>query len=454
MKNSANRKAKTPAQKTPAVRRVSPARLAAYEILLKIEIEKAFSSILLPQYEKNLEKNDRGLCHELTLGVLRKQIYLDALIQKLIPKTLAKFDREILTILRLGAFQLLFLDKIPDFAAINEAVNLVHRAGKKSAAGLVNAVLRKLQRELPELNFADDIEKISVLSSHPRWLIEHWAESFGSEQAQAVAEANNQPPRMAFRLTQKSTPQTVEILEKLGAKIKPSEILENAWTAEKAHEYLFLYAEEGKIYFQDEGSQLVGQATDLQTGERFLDVCAAPGSKTTLIAKDAEGKTEIIAGDRYFQRIRTLAQTTERVGASAVRIVAYDAEKSLPFADESFDRVLIDAPCSGTGTIRHNPEIRYFLKAEDFAELSDKQLRILENASKLLKPGGRVIYSTCSLEPQENEAVVEKFLARNPNFGKFDLKISSKFKNESGFARTLPPRDATDGFFIAGLIKN
>lgn len=452
MKNSANQKPKDSKGKSAAsARRVSPARIAAYEILLKIETERAFSSILLPQYEKNLAANDRALCHELTLGVLRKQIYLDALVQKLVSKPLEKFDREILIVLRIGAFQLFFLDKVPDFAAINEAVNLAHRAGKKSAAGLVNAVLRKLQRETPELAFKDETEEISVLTSHPRWLIEYWKQSFGIKTARDVAEANNRPPKMAFRLTRKSSSQTIEILEKLGAKISPSEIVKDAWTIEKAHEYLFLYAEEGKIYFQDEGSQLVGQTADLKPGERFLDVCAAPGSKTTLIAKESNENAKIIAGDKYFQRVQMLAQTIKRVSAQAVKTIVYDAERSLPFKDETFNCALIDAPCSGTGTIRHNPEIRYFLREEDFAELSAKQLKILKNASKAISLGGRLIYSTCSLERAENEAVIEKFLTENSSFEKFELKVSAKFLTEDGFARTFPPRDLTDGFFIAGL---
>jgi 16S rRNA (cytosine967-C5)-methyltransferase len=439
-------------------RQISPARREAFEILLKIEREKAFSSILLPLSEEKLEAKDRALCHELTLGVLRKQIYIDRIVQKFIKSKVEKFDSEVLISLRLGIYQLLFLDKIPVFAAINESVNLVHRAKKKSATGLVNAVLRKVEREkIFQIEFADETEKVSAETSHPRWLIEHWSKSFGFEEASRIAKANNDTPQMVFRLTNKSDEKTIENLKKLGIEIEESTIVPQAWRVLKANEILWAYAQTGKIYFQEESSQLVAMALNLRRDESFLDVCAAPGSKTTLINHQSRMTTDkspiYVGGDKYFPRLRVLRETCQRTGADNVQLAAYDAEMALPFADESFDGILVDAPCSGTGTIRHNPEIRYFLAAKDFLELPDKQLRILENASKVLKNGGRLIYSTCSLEIAENEAVIEKFLAKNQNFRKILLNLPGQFLMESGFARTYPHRDQTDGFFIAAFEK-
>lgn len=435
--------------------KIAPARIAAFEILWKIEREKSFSSVLLPIYESKLQAKDRALCHALTLGVLRKQIYLDRLIERLTNGK--KLDSAITIVLRVGLYQLLFLNKIPAHAAINDAVNLAQAAKKTSAKGLVNAALRRFTRETPiELKFQDEIERIAVVTSHPRWLFERWIEQFGFEAAQNLAEENNKTPHSVFRLTNKSDENTVEILKKLGAEIVESETVENAWKIYGTGEMLRLYADEGKIYFQDEGSQLVGQAVNLKEGESFLDVCAAPGSKATYVAiKNAKLKIKnlIVAGDFYEHRIRTLQANCLKQGANFVKIVRYDAEKSLPFAETSFDAVLVDAPCSGTGTIRHNPEIRYFLRESDFGELSVKQLAILQNASKLVKPSGRLIYSTCSLEREENEAVAEKFLRENAAFEKIKPAKMERFITEAGFARTFPPTHQTDGFFVAAFEK-
>ncbi|MDQ3749386.1 MAG: 16S rRNA (cytosine(967)-C(5))-methyltransferase RsmB, partial [Acidobacteriota bacterium] len=398
---------------------VSPARLAAFEILQKIEINRAFSSVLLPIYEEKLQPKDRALCHTLTLGVLKNQIYLDRAIEKLTAKKTNKFDLAVLLALRIGLYQLLFLDKIPAHAAINESVNLVQKAKKTSAKNLVNAVLRRATRDQIELEFADEIEKIAVETSHPRWLFERWIRQFGFKAAEELAVANNETPELVFRLTAKSDAKTVETLKKIGLEINESEIVAGAWKVFGSNEILRLYADEGKIYFQDEASQLVAQAVALKTGESFLDVCAAPGSKITQI-QDSRLKSQVsklktqnltIAGDYFKHRIRILQANCRKQAADFIKIVRYDAENELPFADDSLEVVLVDAPCSGTGTIRHNPEIKYFLSEKDFAELSAKQLKILQTASKVLKKNGRLLYSTCSLENEENEAVIEKFLA-------------------------------------------
>lgn len=477
-------------------RKVSAARLAAFEILLKIEREKAFSSVLLPLYEEKLETKDRALCHRITLGVLRNQILLDRIVGNFIRTKIEKLDAEVLIALRIGLYQLAFLDKIPPFSAINESVNLIKQAKKSSAGSLVNAVLRRAtekfqlkdniitsasdnvsevlirnnnkltENKLTDLGIfsevqgetKDDLEILSVLTSHPRWLLENWARQFGFEETKNLARANNETPFLTFRLTGKGNENTIGILKKLGLEIEESNIVPDAWRASKTSDFLRGFADEGKIYFQEESSQLVGQAVSLRAGESFLDVCAAPGSKATFVAiQNAKRRMQnekidlFVAGDLHSHRLRVLRETCEKVGAKNVEIIAYDAETALPFADESFDCVLIDAPCSGTGTIRHNPEIRYFVAASDFSELAEKQLRILENASKLLRRGGRIIYSTCSLEIAENETVIEKFLASNPAFRKAQPKLPQQFLTDEGFARTFPHRDETDGFFIAQL---
>lgn len=413
--------------------KISPARIAAFEILLKIEKEKAYSSILLPIYEENLSEKDSGLCHELTLGILRKQIYLDKVIESFVNK---KLDLEVRIALRLGLYQLLFLDKIPAYSAINESVNLVVKAKKTSAKGFVNAILRRATREKVKLTFADEIEQISVETSHPRWLIEKWISQFGVEETRKIAEANNETPSLNFRWTAKTSDAIKNNLEN-------EEIEKN---------FLRDLAENGKIYFQDEGSQLVGKAVDLQDGEKFLDICSAPGSKLTQIATNSS--QTVFGGDLHLQRVKIIRQSAQRQGLKNVQILQYDAEKSLPFAEETFDVILLDAPCSGTGTIRHNPEIRYHLCEKDFSELSAKQLKILQNASKLLKRGGRLIYSTCSLEREENEEILESFLKENKDFSVIQKEIYANFSNEQCYARIFPQRDGMDGFFMVTLKKS
>ncbi|MCY7376958.1 MAG: methyltransferase domain-containing protein, partial [Pyrinomonadaceae bacterium] len=299
-------------------------------------------------------------------------------------------------------------------------------------------------------------------------LIERWIKQFGVAETEKLAAANNETPTTVFRLTAKSDEQTVEILKNPGLEIAASEISENARKVSNLNQMLRLFADEGKIYFQDEGSQLVAQSIKLKTGESFLDVCAAPGSKISQLSvisyqlagfedkiQNPESKIQnlLVGGDFYDHRVRVLRANCRRQAAENVEILRYDAEKDLPFADESFDAVLLDAPCSGTGTIRHNPEIRYFLQEKDFGELAAKQLRILENASKILKKNGRLIYSTCSLEREENEAVAEKFLEENKDFRRVQPKVPERFLTAENYARTFPQKDGTDGFFIAEFEK-
>jgi 16S rRNA (cytosine967-C5)-methyltransferase len=416
--------------------KISPARIVAYEILTKIETEKSYSSVLLPLGEEKLEPKDRGLCHEITLGTLRKQIYLDAIIEKLTKDK--KVDTAIRIILRSALYQLMFLDKIPAHAAINDAVNLTQKVKKTSAKGFVNVILRRFTREIIELDFADKIERISVETSHPRWLIERWIRQFGIVETERLANTNNETPKLDFRFTAKTSDATKKMLR--------DENTEKSFLRE--------LAENGEIYFQDEASQLVANAVNLQSNESYLDVCCAPASKFSLINYLAGEKNKLfVGGDLHEQRLKTVQRICERTGVKSYSILAYDAEKNLPFADEYFDVVLLDAPCSGTGTIRHNPEIRYFLDEKDFAELSAKQLTILKNASKLLKRGGRLIYSTCSLETEENEAVCEAFLAENSEFKLVQPNLPEQFITEKGFARTFPQRDKMDGFFIAAFSK-
>ena len=431
--------------------KISPAREAAFGILRRIETDGAFSSTLLDNAGRQLSPKDRSLCYELVLGTLRRQIWLDAVIDEFARSK--KLDAEVRIALRLGIYQLQFLERVPAYSAINESVNLVQFAGKTSAKGLVNAVLRRAQRGVSMDESTDPVAALAVAESHPRWLVEKWIRDLGFENASQLVKANNRIPVVAFRMTTLSTPETTAALED----VTQSEFTENCYLATSVDDRLLELAAKNEIYFQDEASQMVANAVDRSAGGRLLDVCAAPGSKTTLVAlrsRQSEVAKFIVAGDRYDGRIRVLRSNCANQGVGEVNIVQYDAERPLPFADRSFQSVLVDAPCSGTGTIRHNPEIRYRVTPEDFAELSKKQLSILQNASKLVVSGGELVYSTCSIEPEENEEVCRRFLESFPDFRVSRPQMDERFITTDGYGRTLPHRDRMDGFFIASFLRS
>ncbi len=420
--------------------KISPSRVAAFQILVRIEREKSFSSILLPAYESELSEADRALCHEIVLGTLRRQMQLDRVIDHLSGGK--KLDAVVRIAIRIGLYQLMFLDRIPDYSLVNDSVNLVKMAGKTSAKGFANAILRRAAREKVTLNFTDEIDQLSVETSHPRWLLEKWVADFGMELAAKIAAANNESPPYAFRSLNDGP---VDI-----AAARRSEFVEGAFMIDKLGNDPGEFAKKNNIYFQDEGSQLVARSVSITENGRFLDVCAAPGGKTGLIAhSSASSHATIIAGDLYWKRVIDLRENCKRQGAARVSIVQYDAESALPFAEKGFNTVFVDAPCSGTGTIRHNPELRYFLEPSDISEVSKKQLNILGNASKLVNGGGSLIYSTCSLEIEENETVCNNFIANNEDFSSIEPRLEKRFITSDGFARTYPHRDGMDGFFIA-----
>ena len=432
---------------------VAPARLAAFEILGRVA-GGSYASVLLAG-SGDLEPRDRALCHELVLGVLRFQLWLDLAIEHFAERSIARLDLPVLLALRLGLYQLRFLTRIPQSAAVNESVNLVRGSRVRSAASFVNAVLRRATREPqfdPASGIQDPLERLAVSTSHPRWMIERWVSAFGIQEAEAFALANNQPAPVAFRVVdKKETPQILDRLREVGATLEPSEITKDAWRLQGGGELPHELARTGKIYFQDEASQLVAQIVAEEAEDRVLDVCAAPGSKTSQIA--AATPAQVVAGDIHLHRINTVRQVAALQDLRNVRCVVLDGESILPFSEGSFARVLVDAPCSGTGTLRHNPEIRWRISAEDISDLSRRQRQLLINASRVVKPGGRLVYSTCSVEPEENEAVVRAFIEERDDFEPLTLPVRESLLTSTGAARTWPHRDNTDGFFVAAFAR-
>ena len=423
---------------------VSPARAAAFEILLRIESSDAYASELLHSSRfAKLSSADHGLLTQLVMGVLRWRSVLDRHIAEHSTERLPKLDIEVLTALRLGAYQLLFLDRIPTHAAVNESVELVKQARKRSAAGMVNAVLRKIKREAADLN---DL-------SHPQWLAGRWTQNYGQEAVRQICAYDQTAPKAAMRADNAAL---VEELERAGIGLRPGSFLTKTLvaTGDITHTKAFL---ERRLVIQDEASQLV--ALLVGKGNAILDCCAAPGGKTRIIAEQNPQAT-VFAAELQPGRAALLKKFA---ACKNIRVITADA-RQLPL-NRKFDRILVDAPCTGTGTLARNPEIKWRLKAEDISRLQIYQLEILAAAMKHVAPGGRLIYSTCSLEPEENQEVIEKALAANGEFRLIDcrgelqrlkenreLALDNSDSLLSGpYLRTIPGVHSSDGFFAAIL---
>ncbi|MDT5062808.1 MAG: rRNA (cytosine967-C5)-methyltransferase [Acidobacteriota bacterium] len=454
---SARRKSVKQTERGVSARVVSPARLAAFNILRRVEEEGAYASLLLAASETaEMRADDRALCYELVLGTLRRQLWLDRLMEHYAGRNSASLDAPVRRALRLGLYQLRFLSRIPASAVVNESVNLAYVSRLRSAAAFINAVLRRATREPdydPAADVADPLERLSVETSHPAWLIERWVKAFGRDEAEAFARANNEAPPHALRIIARraSEEEVLSELRAAGGVAEPSQVAPTAWRVQGAAAVLQRLALEGKIYLQDEASQLVAHVLDARAGERVLDVCAAPGSKTTHIAARTPDLSIIVAGDLHEHRARQILKAATRQGVEHLSVVVHDAENALPYAESSFDRVLVDAPCTGTGTLRHNPEIRWRISAQDILDLSRRQRGILAGVARMVRPLGRLVYSTCSVEPEENEEVVAHFLDENNTFKQVAVNTPPEISGEDGAARTWPHKSGADGFFIAAF---
>jgi 16S rRNA (cytosine967-C5)-methyltransferase len=409
-----------------------------------------------------LSAPDRNLATALVLGVLRWQIQLDHQLQVLLKRPNAKLDAEVRIALRLGAFQILHLDRIPARAAIDESVELAKRAGHRFASGMVNAVLRKLGAT--RFDFSEETPaELAMAQAHPAWMVERWVSFSGMETARAICRHGQRQPELAVRLT---TPAVEAELAEAGIVFSPGALLTAArrvvsgdFTATAA----FL---EGRVRLQDEGSQLVAELVStglVQKVKSVLDACAAPGGKTLILA-ERNPQARIVACESSAAR---LEQLRHRLADYSDRIECRLADASALTEDAAFDLALADVPCSGTGTLGRNPEIRHRLRPEDLPRQAERQRAILRAALRAVRPGGRVVYSTCSLEPEENEQVVAAVLAETPGARLVPLKgcIEALCEEEilthdgaekllqsitpEGHLRLLPGAFPTDAFFIA-----
>ncbi len=449
---------------------VSPGRAAAFDILLRVQRESSYASELLhSRTYGRLTEPDRSLMTELVMGVLRWRSLLDSEIAASSDKPLAKLDLEILIALRLALYQLRGLTRVPARAAIHESVELVKRARKRSAAPFVNAVLRKLavgadQAAPPVIENASP-EILAATSAHPLWLVERWWNAYGPDAALRICRQNQSIPVTTIRLRH-SGPEVAVQLRAEGIEVAPGELMASARKIVRGDITRTDAFRAGLCVIQDEASQLV--AALVGHAARILDCCAAPGGKTTAIA-DANPQAGIIAVELHPHRtrlLRRLARTDDsasNTGPGNISAVTADA-RNLPFLSK-FDRVLADVPCSGTGTLSRNPEIKWRLVPEDLADLQTRQLAILTSAMGQVTNGGRLIYSTCSLENEENEDVIEGLLEKDSTLRVIDCGMElARLKQEGtliwpdpaslvrgAYLRTLPGLHPCDGFFAAIL---
>jgi 16S rRNA (cytosine967-C5)-methyltransferase len=447
---------------------VSAARAAAFDILLRVERESSYASELLhsPTYGR-LATNDHSLLTELVMGVLRWRSVLDSRIASSSAQPLSKLDIEILIALRLAVYQLGWLNRVPARAAINESVELVKRARKRSAASFVNAVLRKLAVDSQPpaesgLN-GPSAQLLAAERAHPQWLVERWIQAYGIEIVRRICEHDQSVPVTTIRIRR---PEAEEQLNAEGIQLAPGALLASARRVLHGEITKSAPFRAGTCVIQDEASQLI--AALVGTGENILDCCAAPGGKTSVIA-DRNPRADIAAVDLHPHRARLLQHLlsggTPSSESGSIKVIAADA-RNLPFATK-FDRVLADVPCSGTGTLARNPEIKWRLTPGDLADLQARQVAILRSAMTQVVKGGRLIYSTCSLEREENEDVIELSLAEDSSFRIVDCRAELEglqvegeliWKDSSSlvrgaYLRTFPGVHPCDGFFAAILEK-
>ncbi|HXW05154.1 MAG TPA: 16S rRNA (cytosine(967)-C(5))-methyltransferase RsmB [Vicinamibacterales bacterium] len=445
---------------------IAPARRAAFDALLEVGTERADLPHALARVRLRLpDERDRALAGEIAAGTLRWQGAFDHVIEQFARRPLARLDPEIVVILRLAMFQLLHLDRVPASAAVNDAVSLARAAGKRSAAPLVNAVLRRVSRERgrlplpprppPDGSRTAVLDYLSITLSHPRWLAARWLDRYGFEAVEAWARFNNTPAALTLRANRLriGAPDLAERLAGHGVRTRPGRFAPDALVIEAGNPLLTPLAGQGLFTVQDEASQLVTLVTAVQPGERVLDACVSPGGKALAMAAAMGDRGLIVATDLRGRRVELLARMIREAGASSVRVVRADASGPLPFAT-AFDCVLLDAPCSGLGTIRRDPEIRWRRREADLAVLAAAQLRMLRQVAQVVGPGGRMTYATCSSETEENEEVVDAFVAD----GGFEPlgppgAVPPSLLDEQGRLKTLPFRDGLEAFFAAPLVR-
>lgn len=431
------------------------AREASYQILSKSIGQGAYANIALQKLSRpDLTRTDRAFATEIVYGTLSRKRALDHVLAQFSSIPVRKMSPQVHVLLLMGAFQLLYLDRVPASAACNTAVDLAKVHCGKSA-GFVNAVLRAIVRKQADIQWpdpqADWVTAMAVRHSYPDWMVAAWLQAFGAEKTEQLLTAGNAHPPLTIRANRlKNSPEELlALLTEHGVQARPGTVSPDALilTAPDGLTRLPAFVE-GRFTIQDESAMLVAAVVDPQPGERILDTCAAPGGKTTHLAERMDNRGEIVAWDLHQNKLGLIHESADRLGIAIIRTEQRDATQPDSVSEDMFDRVLVDAPCTGTGIIRRKPDIKWNRTPGDVAALVEIQTRILYNAGRYVKPGGVLVYSTCSLERAENEDVCSRFLAQPASEGPtFDAD------GQGAYRRLFPDNPETDGFFIARFTR-
>lgn len=439
--------------------RTKNVREAALEIIEAVEKNQSYSNLLLNETIKKCQFTgpDTALLTEITYGTIQRKLTLDYYLSSFVKK---KIDHWVRLLLRLSLYQMVYLDKIPDRAAIHEAVEIAKKRGHKGIAGLVNGVLRSVQRGgIPSLDdIKDPIERLSTETSHPAWLVQRWVDQYGFDKAKDMCDENLLAPVQTARVNKTVTgrDEVIKALKEESLSAVPSHLIPIAIRAVEGNLVRSKAYDEGLFTIQDESSMLVAYAMEIEPGQQVLDACAAPGGKTTHIAEKLENTGKVVALDLHPHKVKLIMDQVKRLRLENVEARALDSRKATDvFEAESFDRVLVDAPCSGLGVLRRKPDIKYSKAEEDIYALKSVQMDILHETSKLVKQGGILVFSTCTVDKEENNETAAKFLELHPEFEPHPLRLPQGISmKDGGYSLQIFPQDfGGDGFFISSFRK-
>ena len=446
------------------------ARELAMNILEKVDQACAYSNLQLDQSlrETSLRDIDKALVTELVYGTITRLNTIDYFLQRFVLQKWSKIEAWVRALLRISVYQILYLNRIPDHAIVNEGVRLATRCGHRGIASMLNGVLRNMIRNRcqlvvpPQLPFS---ERVSLEHSHPHWLVKRWISQYGDDTTVAMCEANNIPPTVSVRVNEMHTDRDSLLCDMQRQEVDayPSHLCEQGIVITSGgHMANTSWYHQGLFSLQDESSMLVAKALSVQPGMNVLDCCAAPGGKTTHIAEQMRNKGKIISNDIHPHKIAFIQNQAKRLGLNCIETTCNDAlALRQHYTEASFDRVLLDAPCSGLGVIRRKPDVKWNKGENDIAQMTVLQDKLLESVAPLVKRGGILVYSTCTVEPSENEQRIASFLKKNGQYRLAPLPVPPHSTHplflqqfyQTGTIQILPHYAHSDGFYIARLIR-